>query len=257
MTDPTDHDAIADLLGAYALHAVDADEAALVEAHLAECPRCRAEVADHREVAALLGNSGGAAPDGLWDRIVGALEETAPPMRLALPEGPASASITPIRAARRPVTSRIVVSALAAAAAVVIAVLGVKVVQQEQELDEMQAAMVDDALLRAANAALLDPAAVRADLASPDGGLAVSAVLLPDGSGYLMAQDLPALPADRTYQLWGKTPAGLVSLGVLGGHPEVVPFHSSGAVAALAVTEEQAGGVIQSKNPPTVIGTVA
>src|SRR3546814_17505894 len=77
------HDEVQDLLGAYALDAVDDDERALVEDHLAECPRCRAEVHDHREVAALLAHGGQDAPEGIWDRIVGSLEEAPPALRLA------------------------------------------------------------------------------------------------------------------------------------------------------------------------------
>ena len=45
------------LLGAYALHATEPGESLEIEAHLAECPRCRAEVAAHLEMAALLGES--------------------------------------------------------------------------------------------------------------------------------------------------------------------------------------------------------
>ncbi len=99
MTDPT-HDEVAELLGAYALHAVDPAERAQVEAHLEVCPRCRAELRDHEAVAGLLGNCGGDAPDGLWDRIAGTLEETAPPMRLDLPAG--QGAVVPLAARRRP-----------------------------------------------------------------------------------------------------------------------------------------------------------
>ncbi|MGA2209666.1 MAG: anti-sigma factor [Acidimicrobiales bacterium] len=63
------HAEITELLGAYALDAVSPEEAAEIEEHLAECPRCRAEVAAHREVAGVLGNLGGSAPAGLWARI--------------------------------------------------------------------------------------------------------------------------------------------------------------------------------------------
>lgn len=63
------HAEIAELLGAYALDAVSPDEAAEIEEHLAECPRCRAEVSAHREVAGVLGNLSGTAPAGLWGRI--------------------------------------------------------------------------------------------------------------------------------------------------------------------------------------------
>ena len=63
------HDEITELLGAYALDAVSPEEAAEIEQHLTECPRCRAEVTAHREVAGVLGNLGGSAPAGLWSRI--------------------------------------------------------------------------------------------------------------------------------------------------------------------------------------------
>jgi hypothetical protein len=63
------HAEIAELLGAYALDAVSAEEAVEIEEHLAECPRCRAEVSAHREVAGVLGNLSGTAPAGLWSRI--------------------------------------------------------------------------------------------------------------------------------------------------------------------------------------------
>ncbi len=50
------HVEAADLLGAYALDAVEADEREAIERHLQECPRCRAEVADHRTVASFMGS---------------------------------------------------------------------------------------------------------------------------------------------------------------------------------------------------------
>jgi len=262
VTGPRTHDEIAELLGAYALHAVDPDEAKAVEDHLAECPRCRAEVADHRDVAALLGNSGGAAPEGLWDRIAGSLEEPAPPMRLDLPfPGSAPASVVPLARARRGRgrgrSSWLPAAALGAAAAVVIAVLGVRVVDQQDQLDDMEAALVDADLERAAQAALVDSRATRTTLQSSDGDVTVVAVLLPDGTGYLMADDLPDLPDDRIYQLWGQTEGGLISLGVFRTDTTVVPFQSTGSLELLAVTEEDAGGVVASENPPVVAGEPA
>ena len=46
------HDEASDLLGAYALDAVDGDEFTELEAHLDTCPRCRAELDTLHEVAA-------------------------------------------------------------------------------------------------------------------------------------------------------------------------------------------------------------
>lgn len=248
----TKHDEIAELLGAYALHAVDPDERALIDEHLDECPKCRAELRDHEQVATLLGNTGGDAPDGLWDRIASALEETAPPMRLDLPAGPAA--VIPLAGRRRPV-GRVAV-ALVVAAAAVIGILGVKVVDQESRIGDLHEALESDAMVRAAGLALSDPNAEQAQLASLDGSVTASAVVLPDGSGYLLAQNMPALARGKTYQLWGQTEGGLISLGLLGSDPnDVVAFQCTDGVAALAITEEDAPGVVQSKNPPALAGT--
>jgi hypothetical protein len=244
------HDEVEELLGAYALHAVDPHERARVEAHLETCPRCRAELREHEAVAGLLGNSGGDAPDGLWDRIADALEEQPPPMRIDLPAG--QGVVRPLR--RRPLRE-----VLAAAAAVVaIATLGVVVVRQDDRIDDLQTAMADEGLLRAANAALTDPRASAAVLLSSDGARSARAVLLPDGTGYLMLADLPNLPGDRTYQLWGRTDGGLLSLGLLGDRPDdVMAFHAAGDVDALAITEEDAPGVVQSSNTPVLAGELS
>ena len=74
-----DHLEIQELLGAYALDAVDPETAALVEGHLEECVRCSIEVAQHHEVAGLLANSGGTSPADLWDGIARQLDGSAPP----------------------------------------------------------------------------------------------------------------------------------------------------------------------------------
>src|SRR5438045_1955880 len=74
------HAEISELLGAYALDAVDGDEVEEVRAHLDTCPRCADEVHQHREAAAALAFAGERAPEGLWDRIQTRLEDTPPPL---------------------------------------------------------------------------------------------------------------------------------------------------------------------------------
>lgn len=69
-----DHDEIRELLGAYALDAVDSDEAASIDAHVRRCPRCAAELDEFRATAAALANHGGDAPGVLWDRISAELQ---------------------------------------------------------------------------------------------------------------------------------------------------------------------------------------
>ncbi len=249
------HEDIQELLGVYALHALDPDGAQLVEDHLEGCPRCRSEVGGHREVATLLGNTGGDAPEGLWDRISRQLEEAAPPMRLDLPPG--AGSVIPFAARRRqPRKNRFLVAALGAAAALLIGTLGAQAVRQDGRISDLQAALEDDAILTAANLALADPTAATAQLASSDGAVGAPAVLLPNGTGYLLAHQLADLDESRTYQLWGATSTGVISLGLLGASPnDVVPFHVSDKVTSLAITDEVSGGVPQSTNPPVVTGT--
>src|ERR1700737_5388485 len=54
-----------ELLGAYALDAVDDDEREQVEAYLARTPEARSLAAEYRETAALLAHGGTEAPAGL------------------------------------------------------------------------------------------------------------------------------------------------------------------------------------------------
>lgn len=243
---PLQHDEIEELLGAYALDAVDGDEAEAVELHLRECARCRAEVEEHREVAALLAHSGSVAPDAVWERIAGTIDE-APP-----------AAVMPLARPGRPPSRRGTawLSTALAAAAAVVAVLGFQVVRLDDRLDRLSPTVAAGGLDQALRGALLDPSATKVRLASTAGGPTADAVVLPDGRGYLIMDGVAGLGADETYQLWGVTPADVVSLGVLGPRPRVVAFSAAGDLKALAVTVERAGGVARSANQPVMAGDV-
>jgi len=92
-----------------------------------------------------------------------------------------------------------------------------------------------------------------ATLDRADGAVAAHVVVLPTGAGYLTSRLAP-LRADRTYQLWATGDGRTVSLGVLGPHPTVVAFTLVGDAHRLAVTDEAAGGVAVSHQPPTATG---
>jgi anti-sigma-K factor RskA len=83
-------------------------------------------------------------------------------------------------------------------------------------------------------------------------------VLTDTGTGFVEKDRLDALPADKTYQLWGVIRGRTISLGLLGPDPSVVPFSvaGDGSVEAFAITAEQAGGVVQSSHQPVVSGEV-
>jgi hypothetical protein len=244
MTNRLSHEAIQDLLAAYSLDAVDADEAAAIELHLRDCPRCRADVSDHREAAGTLATGHGPAPVRVWDNLVAELE-AAPPMQLA--------SAHPIR---RSVLRRRSIHAAVAVAAMVVALLGVRVVQQGQRIDGMQAALEDRTILAAALTAQGDPHARKTELRSKTGVVLARAVIGPDGTGYLWSNGLPALGSDRTYQLWAIIGTERISAGVLGISPKVAPFRVAGNIVGFAITDEVAGGVVASENQPVASGLV-
>ena len=242
------HPEIEQLLGVYALDAVSPEEADLVDVHLRDCPRCRAEVAEHREVAASLAHVGSSAPPGVWSRIAGSLEEAPPQLDMARVVSMRS------RPPRRSVPIRMA-AAVAAMAAAVIALLGVQVSHLEGRADKFETALQKEGLDQAVQAALLDNSARRVSLSSEDGATVVQAVVRDNGDSYLIGDSLPRLPADQTYQLWGVADDRAVSLGVLGPQPGVSAFKmASAGVTALALTTEAAGGVVSSSNLPVARG---
>jgi hypothetical protein len=242
------HDQIAELLGAYALDAVEADEAALIGAHLLECPRCAAELAQHREVAALLANAGSDAPDELWDKIVSRLDPPGDPpstetvLRAALAD-PLPRPIS-LRQRRTRWSTAAVVGAIAAA---VIALLAIQVNHLDNRVNH-------PSVTDAAQAALRNPQAHTVTLTATAHGQkpAADVVVLPSGSGYVINQRLQPLPGDQTYQLWGVEQGRTISLGLLGSHPTEVAFSQGQGtpITFYAVTAERAGGVVASHHMP-------
>jgi anti-sigma-K factor RskA len=235
-------DDIEELLGAYALDAVDDDERRMVDAYLATNPRARAEVDQHREVATLLAFGGADAPDGLWDRIALAIgeHELEPPV-----PGPELAKVLPAR--RPPQRRRWWLGAVAAAALVAIVALSVALVTKDDTSPSVVAAY---------DAAKADQSN-RVVALQTDGTTRATAVVEPSGVAFLDARQLPSLGDDRTYQLWGVLADGTpVSLGVLGPKPALTMFGVNGAVKALAITDEQAGGVVAPAKAPTIVGAL-
>ncbi len=241
------------LLGAYALDALPPDEREQIERYLDRSPRARTEVAEFRETAALLAHAGTDAPPGLWDRIAHELDEEPPALRLA----GATGSAPPRTAWPR----RVAVAAGIAAASIAIVLLGVQVLHQGDQIDELEAGAAGRGVLVAAEAASNDPDARRVALESDDGTRVADLVYLPDGSGYLLDDTLGRLPAGRTYQLWALVDDGgsprAISAGVLGPDPGVSAFRFDGDVAGFLVTEEDSPGVESSQNAPILRGEVA
>jgi hypothetical protein len=216
--------AVDELDAAYALDALDRVEREAVEAHLATCPRPHAALRSMLGSADLLAASvEPVAPSrGLRDRVLATVE--------ALPQEGAVVGLQQPRRAR-PTQTRTwserwlgwlspgVARGLAAAAVVVAIALGAWNVSLQGSL-----ASRDQELRAVATAISGSRAAFRAS------GSVGAGYVVEDGSGRasLIVADLPALEANRIYELWligaDKTP---VAVGTFSG--------SSGPVAVVAL----------------------
>lgn len=231
------HDEIQELLGAYALDAVDPDERSEIDDHLRDCARCRAEVAEHRDTAAFLAHSGTDAPAAVWDRIASSID--APNV---VPIAPQLGFGARRNRNRWPQAMALV----GAAAAVVIGFLVVQVREQDRRIDRLR----PDSF----SVAVGVTGARVTHLTAGDTELPV--VVTPDGSALLEASALPALAEGRTYQLWGMADGNAISLGVLGRDPRTVSFDAEG-YTGLAITDERSPGVVQPESPPVASGSLA
>ena len=241
-------DEITELLPAYALDAVDDDERAAIDAYLASRPEERDAVADLQVTASMLAHAGGPPPDGVWERLESIISTTPPPQRLVPP------TVLSPRGAPEPETTRVDRRWrwLAAAAAVVaLAFGGLWLVDRG---DGGGGAANDTAALAAT--AMTAPGARHATLTDDGGTELATAVVTSDGAGYLTSE-LPPAPAGQTYQLWGITRTGTISLGVLGRDPGTVAFQTGLPTQSLAITTEVAGGVPVSHNAPDAVGDIA
>jgi anti-sigma factor RsiW len=270
------HSEVEELLGAYALDAVDGDEAAEIERHLHGCPRCRAELAGHREMAALLGNSGGDAPGEIWDRIAAQIA-AGPELPHALP-APAigRAEVVSIETAGRARSQRgdrgarydagrrppgwlaVALGAAAAALVAVVAVLGVQISHLDGQVHGLQNALpglTKGAVTAEALAAESGPHQ-SVTLASSSASFHAEAVIAPDNVAFVVSSDLADLSSGQTYQVWALVNGKPVSLGVAGSAApsasNVWVFRVQTHMTMIMVNVEPEGGVPAPTTPVLV-----
>jgi anti-sigma-K factor RskA len=226
-----------ELLGAYALDAVDGDERRRVDDYLEINPRASAEVQAHREVATMLAFTGMDAPDDLWSRISDEIGEQAPP------PGPELAKVISFDDhPKRRLISRVAPWAVSVAAAAVVAFVAVGLTDRADAPNDPLASAVEEAEA--------DRDSLTTTLVAEGSDASADAIIDQDGHGYVLARDLPTLPEGQTYQLWGVVEGGdVISLGIFGPNPEIETFTVEGTVDALAITIEQSPGVISDGNP--------
>jgi anti-sigma factor RsiW len=187
------HEQAADLLAVFSLDAVETDEIEIIEDHLAECPRCRAELDAHREVAAALGNSVEPLPEGLWDTIARRLPDRhdalRPPMPMLLRDEPIG--VETVEELRRPSVFRsararlATVASIAVAAAAVVTVLGLNLASADNQVAHLQGAL-DETSHTAVLAAQETPGHKVVHLETANKAEVATFVTVPSGQGYLV-----------------------------------------------------------------------
>ena len=264
------HEEAQELLGAYALDAVDGEERLALEHHLSECVRCASELDGLREVAAALGNQGEPASQELWDRISARLyddvdEARVPPIRAldlsrAAAPAPAPTPVTaPVVALRTAMSrrARLGVAVMAVAAALLVSVLSVSLVNANNHVSQLTNAL-NLASRNVVDAALVTPGHVNITLNDAH-SVNVAKFVLVNGQGYLVSSQMSPLPVGKTYQLWGIIDHKAISIGLMGNSPHEVSFSVEGArlPTALAVTIEPAGGSVAPTSPIVASGTIS
>ncbi|HEX3785361.1 MAG TPA: anti-sigma factor [Pseudonocardiaceae bacterium] len=239
------------LTGAYALDALDADERAAFELHLAECSACSHEVAELRATAARLGAAVALTPpENLKQRVLVEISRT----RQDTPGGlrAVGSDADPRFARRRKWTVRISLAA-AVVAVLVAGAFGAVAINTDNQLHTAQGQLSQAKAQYAPITQLLAAPDVRTASGSADGGSATLLTSHELGKSVLVTEHMPVQPANKTYQAWGIGPAGFHSLGVLGnGSAGTLSVSDLGSAQQVGITIEPAGGSPQPTSAPIV-----
>jgi len=240
------HDEANELLAVAALHAVDAPTLAAIEEHVATCPRCSSELDAYRAVASAIGNSVEELPEGLWTNISGQLWERLGDTTVMPPLVVGDTSAEVVAVSRAPRSSRRIRTAVGAgafAAAASIVVLALSLSGAQSHVTNLESAL-QSASRSAVQRALATPGHQVVNLTNATDQRLAEFVMLPNGTGYLVKSNMPALSSSDTYQLWAIVQGSPVSIGVMGSSPGQVTFtmDSSPGPSELAVTVQRAGG---------------
>jgi len=226
-----------DLLPLYVLDALEPDELAAMEAYFAEHPEAQAEVADARQVAALLAWTPPQydPPGSLRARVLNWVQERHP----AAAQTPQPSTWQRLRSALRPPMAR---AGFALSAALLAATLffGTRTLQVQQQVQQQQALIE---MFESPNMQV-------ASLVVPDVGTDARLQMAFDPNGQLgmvVVSNLPQLPASQTYQFWlideQPVSGGLFRVDERGvGSLVVEADEPLGQYSSIGVSREPAGG---------------
>jgi anti-sigma-K factor RskA len=221
-------DELHELTAAYALHALEPDEARAYEDHLEDCARCQEELASLSDTASALAyaSAGPTPPAELRGRILDAARAE-------------RENVAPLRPKR--VWSRPALGSLAAAAACLVVGLGIWNISLHRSLDSNKHLA----------AVLGDPGAQRVTLPHRMGDLVVSA------QGVALVAMLKRAPKGKTYEAWMIPKGGKPEPAGTFDGPGAVMLHGTPSPGTtMAVTVEDDGGAPQPTSNPIVSATL-
>jgi anti-sigma-K factor RskA len=239
---------VTELAGLYVLGALEADEARRVAEHLATCPEAHAEIAHLGGVVPALALAAEPidAPAALRARVVADYAAAHP-----------GAQVIDLAAERRRRAPRWLSWSAAAAAVLVIAVLGgVSLTAQQRADREAQRA----AVLAAAIELMAAPGSSIALLNGSGSATGASgfAAFGAEGSGYIVMTGLPDAPAGMTYQAWYLVDGQPVSAGLMpvdaAGYALLAVSAAAPGTDVIALTIEPLAGSLQPTSAPIVAG---
>ena len=222
-----------ELIAAEALHALDPDERAELERHLAGCQRCRRQLREMEAVAATLAYAApsAAAPDALRDRLMAAVDAESG----SESEAPAVTAVPRRVSRRRPWPARLRM-ALTPALAVAAAGLLVWNVSLHSDLSSINSRISRDRVA-----------------ALPGVG---NVLISPTGHATLYTT-LAAAPSGKTYEAWVIAGGTAQPAGLFGGGGQVSLTRPALVGDTVAVTVEPAGGSPRPTTTPLAEATLS
>ena len=249
------------LTGAYVCDAIGPEERAAFEAHLRECEACETEVAELREVTAILGIAAAEQPPATLKQLVDArirvTRQQPPVVSAQTPETPApTPDVAQPQGPKRRSASRWAGWALAAALAGVVAGLSVHAASQQRQITSISAqASAMQQLLSA-------PDATTVHASASSGGQGVVVYSRSRGEAAVVLTGLPALPSGRTYQLWLMDAGGAAtarSIGLVGGSGtsnSPVLADALDSATTVGLTIEPSGGSAKPTTTPIMVVSI-
>ncbi|WP_063628238.1 anti-sigma factor [Actinospica robiniae] len=247
------------LTGAYVCDALGEAERAAFEAHMAQCADCAAEVRELREVVAIMAMAvaqqpPGSLKDGLDAQIAVTrqlppiTDEGSDPQTQTQRQSPAQR-----QAQRRSSKRRLRAGwAVAAALALLAAGLGWRTIDQQHQLDSLNARSTQISQLLAAP----DAATARVKVTGGGTALLIDSRQLDEAAvGFT---GLAGAPAGKTYQLWLMTPDGKARSVALMSTDPATPVVIRGLTgeANVGMTIEPAGGSPQPTTTPVMVAAL-